>query len=197
MVVAPARAMATLIGRMGLTQSWVGAAMRAAGATLLVPLTLLAAVAAIGLGGGGIHGLGALRQTFSGPVLPGAGSARVGRPAAAPRRAAVIPPAPGPAVPGATGVGAGAPGAAPAPRGGGGGGGPRARVPSPSTPAPAPTDGGTTTGAAPPPPPPKQPGPVRRVAQPVRDKVAALPPPVGPTAAPVIDTADGVLPPGH
>jgi hypothetical protein len=177
----------------------------AAGA-LIVPAAILLAALAVGIGGGGLAGLGALRQALNGPDLPGATPvaqersardtgrliARVNRRAAAQARA----------------VAAARRATRPAIGGTRGSGGPIATTDQPGDPGGFTPAGGTTpTGSAPPAtaPPATTPAPAPTPESAVRqagDTVTTVTdqvPVVGPTTSQVVDTVvdtvDSIIPP--
>jgi len=188
--------MAPTIRTVDLVRSWLGQALRATGAAVVVPVAILVALSLTAIGGSGLGGLGALSQIVSGPRAPGSdvtvddGDSEIAD--AVTQLAAAgtddlagpvdtVPgtqPAPGPGggdTPGGTlpPPGGGRPPGGgddidPLPPGGGGGGG---------TPAPPPA-----------PAPPSPPGIVEGVGQTVTDVTSGTP--VGPT---VEDAIDGLV----
>lgn len=180
---------------MDLVRSWLGQALRATGAAVVVPVAILAALSLTALGGSGLGGLGALSQIVSGPRAAGSdlavdsGEAEIGD---AVTQLAASTGAGGAAVPGtglAPGAGGGG-GTTPggtlfAPGGGGRGGGGGIEPISPGGGG----GGGGGGGPGPPkPPPPEGPGVVEGVGQTVTDATGGTP--VGPT---VEDAVDGLV----
>ena len=182
---------------MDLVRSWLGQALRATGAAVVVPIAVLLALSLSALGGGsGLGGLGALSQIVSGPGLAGAdlsidsGETEIG--SAVTQLAAGGDPGPGgAAVPG--------PGGGPPPGGGPGDGDgdggpgddrdPGGSVPPPGEggPDPAPPGGGGGGGGGgETPPPPEPPGLVENVGQGVTDVTDGTP--VAPTVEDAVDT---------
>jgi hypothetical protein len=176
-----------------LVRSWLGQALRATGAAVVVPIAILVALSLTAIGGSGLGGLGALSQIVSGPRAAGSdlvvdtGDAEIGD--AVTQLAASTAPT-GTTVtgtgvpPGAGGGGGGAPrGTLPPPGGGGGGGGGGGLEPVP------PGGGGGGGGGGPqPPPPPEPPGVVEGLGQTVTEVTGGTP--VGPT---VEDAVDGLV----
>ena len=166
--------------------------LSAAGAGAVVPGLVLAAALVVGVGGGGLGGLGALSQAFTGPEIPGtaAGEERSRERArtedasrllasaqrAVERRAQT---------PAATGGGGGSGDG----DSGGGGGGRGPAQPPPTTPPPTsePPTAVPPPAAQPPAQPPEQPSVVRQLGDSVNEVVAPVPI-VGPTATQVVDT---------
>ncbi len=56
---------------MDLVRSWLGQALRATGAAVVVPAAILVALSLTAIGGGGLGGVGALSQIVSGPQEAG------------------------------------------------------------------------------------------------------------------------------
>lgn len=56
---------------MDLVRSWLGQALRATGAAVVVPVAILVALSLSAVGGGGLGGLGGLSQILSGPQAAG------------------------------------------------------------------------------------------------------------------------------
>jgi hypothetical protein len=187
--------------RMGLTirtvdlvRSWLGQALRATGAAVVVPVAIILALSLTALGGSGLSGLGALSQVVSGPRAAGSdltvdnGDSEIGSAvsqlAAGGPGAAVPPGAPdtltGPGPGGGGGGGGETPGGTPTPPGDGEG-------PGGGTPTP-PGGGGGETPAPPAAPAPGQPGVVDGLGETVTDVTGGTP--VGPT---VEDAVDGLL----
>jgi hypothetical protein len=184
--------MAPTIRTVDLVRSWLGQALRATGAAVVVPVAILIALSLTAIGGSGLGGLGALSQVVSGPRAAGSdltvadGDSEISD--------AVTELA-------ASGSGGGAPGAAPgdgsvpAP---GGGNTPGGSLPPGSgdgdgpgggdidNPIPPGGGGGGPTPPEPPPPPP--PGVVEGVGQTVKDVTEGTP--VAPT---VEDAVDGLV----
>jgi hypothetical protein len=185
--------MAPTIRTVDLVRSWLGQALRATGAAVVVPVAILVALSLTGIGGSGLGGLGALSQVVSGPRAAGSdvtldngdteiGDAVTQLAARGTDGAAAAPLAgtgPG-SVPGTGGGGQVPSGQLPTPGGGGetpGGG---------DIENPTPPGGG---GPGPPkPPPPRPPGVVEGVGQTVKDVTAGTP--VAPT---VEDAVDGLV----
>jgi hypothetical protein len=183
--------------RMGLTirtvdlvRSWLGQALRATGAAVVVPVAIILALSLTALGGSGLSGLGALSQVVSGPRAAGSdltvdnGDSEIGgavsQLAADGPSATVTPGAPETL----TGPGPGGgetPGGTPTPPGDGEGPG-GGNEPTP------PGGGGGETPAPPPAPAPGQPGVVDGLGETVTDVTGGTP--VGPT---VEDAVDGLL----
>ncbi len=63
--------MAPTIRTVDLVRSWLGQALRATGAAVVVPVAILVALSLTAIGGSGLGGLGALSQIVSGPGVPG------------------------------------------------------------------------------------------------------------------------------
>jgi len=180
---------------MDLVRSWLGQALRATGAAVVVPVAILVALSLTAIGGSGLGGLGALSQVVSGPGAAGSdlavddGDAEIGD--------AVTQLA-------ASGGGVGAPGAAPGdgsvPGTGGGGNAPGGSLPPAGgdgdgpgggdidEPAPPGGGGGGGTPTPPEPPGPGQPGVVDGVGQTVKDVTDGTP--LAPT---VEDAVDGLV----
>jgi hypothetical protein len=191
---------------MALVRDWRRQAARAAGATLIFPVALLA-MAALLAAGGGLGGLGSLGQITSGPQLPAtevaAPAARGGTVESAGIVAADPAPAPLAARTRSAGVG-GAGGATPG--GGSTGSAPGSRTPTssptpgngvtptapvrggtPTTPAPATGgNGGDSTGVT-----PQAPGPVQQIIDDTRGIGESLPAPLGPTTGRILDSLLG------
>ena len=185
--------MGPTIRTVDLVRSWLGQALRATGAAVVVPVAILVALSLSAIGGSGLGGLGSLSQIVAGPAVPGSGvtvddgDSEIGD---AVTQLAASDTSGAAGDPGATT----GPGVAP----GSGGGG---DVPAGS--GPFPNDGGGDTpgggdidGTTPPdgggpgppePPPPQPPGVVEGVGQTVTDVTAGTP--VAPT---VEDAVDGL-----
>ncbi|MEA2386705.1 MAG: hypothetical protein QOJ22_879, partial [Thermoleophilaceae bacterium] len=56
---------------MDLVRSWLGQALRATAAAVVVPVAILLALSLSAVGGSGLGGLGALAQVVSGPQVAG------------------------------------------------------------------------------------------------------------------------------
>ena len=186
--------MAPTIRTVDLVRSWLGQALRATGAAVVVPVAILVALSLSAIGGSGLGGLGALSQVVSGPRAPGSdvtvddGDAEIGD--AVTQLAA------------STGADdfAGAPGQIPgAPPGSGPGGGdaPSGSLPPPGGGQPPgggdgidplPPGGGGGTPTPPAPPPPEDPGVVGGLGETVTDVTSGTP--LGPT---VEDAVDGLV----
>jgi hypothetical protein len=178
-----------------LVRSWLGQALRATGAAVVVPVAILVALSLAAIGGGGLGGVGALSQIVSGPQEAGSevsvddGDAEIGD--AVTQLAAsgtddfadtpgTFPgggPAPGPGGGDAPAGGLPPPGTAPPPGGGDG-----------IEPVPPGGGGGGGTPAPPQPPAPGQPGVVEGVGQTVTDVTSGTP--LAPT---VEDAVDGLV----
>lgn len=194
---------------MDLVKSWLGQALRATGAAIVVPLAVLVALSVSALGGGGVGGLGGLSQILSGPEVAGSaarggdGESEIGR---AVGQLADRSPADAD-IPGAgsvPGTGGGADGGGGGDdTGGGGGDAPGGRAPpgggNPPGGDPPPDDdgdggggngGGGGGGSAPPegPPPREPPGLVEGVGETVTGVAEGTP--VAPT---VEDAVDGLM----
>src|SRR5688500_20034123 len=63
--------MAPTIRTVDLVRSWLGQALRATGAAVVVPVAILVALSLTAIGGSGLGGLGALSQVISGPGVAG------------------------------------------------------------------------------------------------------------------------------
>src|SRR5918995_3890318 len=63
--------MGPTIRTVDLVRSWLGQALRATGAAVLVPVATLVALSLTAIGGSGLGGLGALSQVVSGPSAAG------------------------------------------------------------------------------------------------------------------------------
>jgi hypothetical protein len=176
-----------------LVRSWLGQALRATGAAVVVPVAIIVALSLTAIGGSGLSGLGALSQVVSGPRAAGSDltvddgdseiDSAVTQLAAGDTGAITAPGAPltGPGSgPGRGGGGGEIPGGTPAPPGGGEG-------PGGGEPAP-PGGGGGGTPAPPQPPAPGQPGLVEGAGQTVKDVTAGTP--LAPT---VEDAVDGLV----
>jgi hypothetical protein len=176
-----------------LVRSWLGQALRATGAAVVVPVAIIVALALTAIGGSGLSGLGALSQVVSGPRAAGSDltvddgdseiDSAVTQLAAGDTGAITAPGAPLTAPgsgPGRGGGGGEIPGGTPAPPGGGEG-------PGGGEPAP-PGGGGGGTPAPPQPPAPGQPGLVEGAGQTVKDVTAGTP--LAPT---VEDAVDGLV----
>lgn len=177
---------------MDLVRSWLGQALRATGAAVVVPVAIIVALSLTAIGGSGLSGLGALSQVVSGPRAAGSdltvddGDSEID---SAVTQLAARGTAPGTSVPGTTVPGTlggddrgggETPGGAPSPPGGGegpGGGG----EPVP----PGGGGGGDETPAPPQPPAPGGGGVVEGVGQTVTDATGSTP--VGPTVEQAVD----------
>jgi hypothetical protein len=173
-----------------LVKSWLGQALRATGAAIVVPVAILAALSLTALGGGGLGDLGSLSQVVSGPQVAGSdvrvddGGSEIDR--AVTRLAAADEPVPGaaPGGPGASGGGGGAPPS-------GGGTDPNGGAPPGGSPPPTNNGGGgdDPPPAQPPPPEPPPPGGgglVGGTGETVKDVTAGTP--VAPTVEDAVDT---------
>jgi hypothetical protein len=190
---------------MGLARTWIGQLFRASGAALLMPGTLIAALAVLAIGGG-FGGLSALGQALSGPGIPAA-TPIAGVPAASGGSSPLLPVVPGGAGAGTTlvastggpvaGGGTGA-GGGRTPAGGGetGSGGQRGSggQPGGGTTSPAPPSAGRPTPSPGPPP-----TVIDRVAGAGTGITNRVPGPVGQLGTSVLqsvaNTLDGLLPP--
>lgn len=160
---------------MDLVKSWLGQALRATGAAVVVPVAILAALSLTALGGGGLGGLGSLSRIVSGPEVAGSDvtvdtgdeeiSSAVGQLAAA------------------DAGGEGSAGGAVPPTQGGGTEGNSPGTPPPSSPPPS-----APPPSSPPPgsPPPGDTGVVGGVGEGVKDVTAGTP--VAPTVEDAVDT---------
>ncbi len=63
--------MAPTIRTVDLVRSWLGQALRATGAAVVVPVAIIVALSLTAIGGSGLSGLGALSQVVSGPRAAG------------------------------------------------------------------------------------------------------------------------------
>src|SRR5687767_3055427 len=64
--------MAPTIRTVDLVKSWLGQALRATGAAVVIPVAIIVALSLTAVGGdGGLGGLGALSQVVSGPQVAG------------------------------------------------------------------------------------------------------------------------------
>jgi hypothetical protein len=186
--------MAPTIRTVDLVRSWLGQALRATGAAVVVPVAILVALSLTAIGGSGLGGLGALSQVVSGPSAAGSdlsvdtGEAEIGD--AVTQLAAADTPGDAGAPGGST-----TPGTAP---GSGGGGG---QLPGGGTTPPGggqgpgdinggtpPDDGGDGGDPEPPEPPPPDPGIIEGVGNTVKDTTEGTP--VAPT---VEDAVDGLV----
>jgi hypothetical protein len=179
-----------------LVRSWLGQALRATGAAVVVPVAILVALSLTAIGGSGLGGLGALSQVVSGPRPAGSdltvddGGSEIGDAVA--QLAATGTGVPGAAAPvpgaGAPGIGGGGgqtpSGTLPEPGGGPGGGGDIDPVP----PGGGGGGGGGGTPLPPEPPAPGQPGVVEGLGETVTGATDGTP--VGPT---VEDAVDGLV----
>jgi len=177
-----------------LVRSWLGQALRATGAAVVVPVAILVALSLTAIGGSGLGGLGALSQIVSGPRAAGSDvtvddgdteiADAVTQLAASGTDGVVIAPTSGigggPVTTGPGGGGQVPGGQTPEP---GGGNGPGGGGIQPTPPSQPPT-------AAPPnePPPAQEPGVVDNVGQTVTDVTSGTP--LGPT---VEDAVDGLV----
>ncbi|MFL5918855.1 MAG: hypothetical protein ACJ74X_09040 [Gaiellaceae bacterium] len=180
---------------MDLVRSWLGQALRATGAAVVVPVAILVALSVTAIGGSGLGGLGSLSQVVSGPRPAGSdltvddGGSEIGdavtQLAAAGNGAAAPGAAPGTgSVPGGGGDGGQTPSGALPPSGGGNGPGGGGFQPVP----PGGGGGGGATPAPPEAPAPGQPGVVGGLGETVTDVTGGTP--VGPT---VEDAVDGLV----
>ena len=182
---------------MDLVRSWLGQALRATGAAVVVPVAILVALSLTAVGGSGLSGLGGFSQILSGPGAPGSdltiddSDAEIGD--AVTQLAASTPGVPGTGVPGATvpgtqgpsgpgGSGQAPDGTFPPPGGGQGPGGDGIQNPAP------PGGGGGGDDPGPPVPPGPGPGVVNNVGETVKDVTAGTP--LAPT---VEDAVDGLV----
>ena len=183
---------------MDLVRSWVGQALRATGAAVVVPVAILFALSLTAIGGSGLGGLGALTQVVSGPRVPGSdltvdnGDTEIGDAvgelaARSTDDTGALGLTPGGGVAPGTGGGGGQTpaGTLPGP-GGGGGEGPGGGTNPP--PGGGGGGGGGGTPEPPGPPPPEPPGVVEGVGQTVKDVTAGTP--VAPT---IEDAVDGLV----
>ena len=186
--------MAPTIRTVDLVRSWLGQALRATGAAVVVPVAILVALSLSAIGGG-LGGLAGLSQIVAGPSAPGSdvtvddGESEIGdavtQLAAAETGAGGLaaPPgtAPGTQPPAGRGPGGDPPGGGVPPEGG---------VPPPGgeDPDPVPPGGGGGGGTPTPPEPPPEPGVVEGVGQTVTDLTSDTP--VAPT---VEDAVDGLV----
>lgn len=188
---------------MQLERWWRRKIVQATGAGVVAPVAIVAATLAVGIGGGGIRGLGALGQTLTGPEVPttagiiqaaGPGTdnllARVnrsGRPSPAAERPAGTS---SPPVRRRSNTRARRRPARSPSRG------PARRPTSPTRPAPQPEPSQQPTPA--PPPPTPTPSLIRQVGDDVKevtDPVPVVGPPAGQVIDTIVDTADEVIPP--
>jgi hypothetical protein len=178
-----------------LVRSWLGQALRATGAAVVVPVAILVALSLSAIGGSGLGGLGALSQVVSGPRAAGAdltvddGGSEIGDAVTQLAAAGNGTTAPGTApgtgsVPGGGGGGQTPSGTLP-PSGGGNGPGGGGLQPIPPGGG---GGGGGGTPAPPAPPAPGQPGVVEGLGDTVTDVTGGTP--VGPT---VEDAVDGLI----
>jgi hypothetical protein len=185
------------ISTVDLVRSWMGQALRATGAAVVVPVAVLVALSLSALGGTGLGGLGALSQIVSGPQVAGSDvSVDDGDSEIADAVTQLAAADPGSAQ-GQTPGGADAPGTPGTP-----GTQPNGRVPTPGggggddPTGPGDIDDGNPPGggpsptppAEPPPPDPPRPGLVGGVGEGVKDVTAGTP--VAPT---VEDAVDGLV----
>jgi hypothetical protein len=185
--------MGPTIRTVDLVRSWLGQALRATGAAVVVPVAILVALSLTAIGGSGLGGLGALSQVVSGPRAAGSdltvdtGDAEIGD--AVTQLAAADTPvdagAPGTTTPGAPpdsgGGGGGLPGGDTTPPGGG-------QDPGDIDDQTPPGGGGGGGDDPPPPEPPPPPGVVEGVGERVKDVTDGTP--VAPT---VEDAFDGLV----
>lgn len=192
-----------------LLRVWRAHLLSGATAAVAVPAIILGAAVAVGLAGGGLHGIGSLGQALTGPALPdvrpvalsGGGSEDSAQLLARSLPAAGTGGGPG-AGSGSGGSGAAGPGDTAGPGGTAGPGdatgpgdtaGPGGRppqAPPTSPPTPAPTAGPSPT-------PTPTPRPVRQIGDQVTsvtDQVPLAGEPVGRVVDVLVDTVDGLLP---
>jgi hypothetical protein len=183
-----------------LVKSWLGQALRATGAAIVVPAAILVALSLSAIGGGGLGGLGSLSQVVAGPRVAGSdlptenGNTKIDHAVTQLATAGAAPtPAGSTLQRGAHAPGIGGPPGAPAPRGtapgpGGGGspggGGPPGNVGPPG----GGNGGGGGGGGGGNPPPPEPPGIVESTGDAVKNVTAGTP--VAPT---VEDAVDGLV----
>lgn len=193
---------------MDLVSAWRRQLLRASGAVLIVPLAVVMAVAAVGVGGGGFGGAASLGQLVSGPAAPDTGGMPGGRGPDAREIASAADDIGPAAAPAAGGVGSGAGGGVTGGGGTGGGGGgtrggeadppasinqprtgPRRGTPrTPATPTPTPETPATPTTPTPPAPTRGPLAPVGDATKPVTD---ALPQPIGETVKDLVGGLTG------
>jgi len=177
-----------------LVRSWLGQALRATGAAVVVPVAIIVALSLTAIGGSGLSGLGAFSQVVSGPRAAGSGltvdngDSEIGSAVtqlAAARNGTGGTTIPGTGVAPGTGGGQAPSGSLPGQGGGGGPGGGGGIDPIP------PGGGGGGGGGTPAPPEPPQPG-QPRVVEGLGDTVTDVTggTPVGPT---VEDAIDGLV----
>ena len=164
--------MGPTIRTVDLVRSWLGQALRATGAAVVVPVAILVALSLSAIGGSGLGGLGALSQIVSGPRAAGSDvtvddgdaeiAAAVTQLAAGGTNGAVTAPTTGtgggPVTTGPGGGGEVPGGQVPGPGGGNGPGGGGIQPTPPSQPSPTPVPPGQ-------PPAPPEPGVVDNVGQ--------------------------------
>jgi hypothetical protein len=187
--------MAPTIRTVDLVRSWLGQALRATGAAVVVPVAILVALSLTAIGGSGLGGLGAFSQIVSGPRAAGSdvtiddSDTEIGAAVtqlAASGTGALTAPTTGSGGPvtispgGGQAPGGQLPGGGNGPGGGDGPGGGIQPTP-PSQPPPTSPPPGE-------PPPPEPPGVVDNVGQTVTDVTAGTP--LGPT---VEDAVDGLV----
>jgi hypothetical protein len=192
--------MAPTISTVDLVRSWLGQALRATGAAVVVPVAILVALSLTAIGGSGLGGLGSLSQIVSGPQAAGSDvtvddgdteiTAAVTQLAAQGTGGTISSPPTGVGnAPVTTGPGGGGDlpgGQAPGPDGGNGPGGDGPggdgiQPTPPSQPSPTPAPPGEA-------PSPQNPGVVDNLGQTVTDVTSGTP--VGPT---VEDAVDGLI----
>jgi hypothetical protein len=187
--------MAPTIRTVDLVRSWLGQALRATGAAVVVPVAIIVALSLTAIGGSGLGGLGSLSQIVSGPRAAGSDvtvddgnteiAAAVTQLAASGADGGITAPTTGTGgAPVTTDPGGGGEvpgGQNPAPGGGNGPGGGDIQPAPPSQPSPTPPPPGES-------PPPQEPGVVDNVGETVTDVTSGTP--LGPT---VEDAVDGLV----
>lgn len=178
---------------MDLVRSWLGQALRATGAAVVIPVASLVALSLTGIGGAGLSGFGGLSQIVSGPEaagnarVTGGSDAQIGE--AVQQLAAVEPTdsVAGTEGGGGSGTGDQGSGGGGGGRNGGGGGGGGGNPPGGGDrPADPPTDPDTPTTDPPEgPPPPEEPGLVESIGEDVNEVTSGTP--VGPTIEEAVD----------
>jgi len=188
------------ISTVDLVKSWLGQALRATGAAIVVPVAILVALSLTALGGSGLSGLGSLSQVVAGPQVAGSapvvngGDAEIGDAvdqlaAADSARAAAGPVGTGGGAGGSTGgSGGGAQAPAGTTPGSGGGGAPGGGGPVGGVEPPGGGNGGGNGNGGGGEPPPEPPGLVESTGNTVKDVTAGTP--VAPT---VEDAVDGLV----